>query len=37
MFESFEKMLQITCHNGSKLFKIILKFRFYIEIKNITQ
>ena len=37
MFESLEEMLQITYHNDFKLFKIILKLRFYVEIKNITQ
>ena len=37
MLESVEEMLQITYQNDSKLFKVILKFRFYVEIKNIRQ
>ena len=28
---------KLTYQNDSKLFKTILKFRFYIEIKNIVQ
>ena len=37
MFKLPEEILQITYQNDSKLFETILKFRFYVEIKNITQ